>query len=106
MILINSIRLAFAIDFFEIHNPKFVPVKVGLVSSSQPEVVAIQNVYIANLEKVIYFKIVKGLKGEFEKNKEVFFVIEIDYEKNINKLFVRLWIEGKNPFVKVFSIMN
>ena len=43
--LISGFRFALAIDFFEIQNPKFVPVLLGIVSSSKPEVVAIQNVF-------------------------------------------------------------
>jgi len=82
---------AFAIDFFEINNPKFVPVKVGLVTNSKPEVVAIQNVFKSNLEKIIFFKIIKGTKEEFEKSKEVFFVIDIELEKGLNKLAISLW---------------
>ena len=50
-----TFRFAFAIDFFEINNPKFVPVKVGLLTNTKPEVVAIQNVFKVNLEKIIYF---------------------------------------------------
>ena len=57
--LSSGFRFAFAIDFFEIQNPKFVPVHIGIISNSKPEVVAIQNVFKANLEKIIFFKISK-----------------------------------------------
>ena len=47
---------ALAIDYFEITNPKFVPVKVGLIEGAGSEVKAIQKVFKANLEKVLYFQ--------------------------------------------------
>tara|TARA_Y100001970_G_C14253889_1_gene873721 strand:- start:3462 stop:4706 length:1245 start_codon:yes stop_codon:yes gene_type:complete len=103
----QTLRLVFAIDFFEIHNPKFIPVKVGLVKNSKPEVEAIQNVFKENLEKIIYFKIIQGSKEEFEKNKEVVFVIEIELNKDLKKLSTSLWSPEKNvPFTAFYDLVD
>ena len=64
---------ALAIDYFEITNPKFVPVKVGLIEGAGSEVTAVQKVFKANLEKVLYFQIIDGTKAEFLKSEEVVF---------------------------------
>ena len=99
LILSRIFGLAFAIDFFEITNPKFIPVKVGLILNSKPEVVAIQNVFKVNLEKIIYFKIIKGTKEEFEKSKEVVFVVDIELKKDMKKLVINLSnFERELPF--------
>jgi len=100
-------RFALAIDFFEITNPKFVPVKVGLVLNTKPEIVAIQNVFKANLEKVLYFQIIKGEKKEFLKNKEVLYMINIELEKNPVQLLITLWDLGENlPFSQEYLPME
>ncbi len=105
--LSSGFRFAFAIDFYEIQNPKFVPVQIGIISNSKPEVVAIQNVFKANLEKLIFFKITKGTKEKFAKNKEVLFLIDIELEKDMNNLVVRLWNNAENKyFNKVYSLME
>ena len=93
--------------FFEIQNPKFVPVQIGIISNSKPEVVAIQNVFKANLEKIIFFKISKGTKEKFAKNKEVLFLIDIELDKDMKNLVVRLWNNAENKyFNKVYSLMD
>ena len=105
--LISGFRFALAIDFFEIQNPKFVPVLLGIVSSSKPEVVAIQNVFKSNLEKIIFFKILKGTKENFKKNKEVLFIIDIELEKDLKKLTVKLWNNAQNKyFSEVYSLID
>ena len=52
LIFSHTSRFAFAIDFFEINNPKFIPVNVGLVTNTKPEVVAIQNVFKVNINLI------------------------------------------------------
>ena len=66
----------FAIDYFEITNPKFVPVKVALIRSADPEVTAVQKVFKTNLEKVLYFKIIEGTNAEYAQSEEVVFRLE------------------------------
>ena len=63
-----------AIDYFEITNPKFIPVKVGLSKESSPEVVFLQNVFKTNLEKVLYFQFITESKEEFDQSEEEFFL--------------------------------
>jgi len=100
-------KFAYAIDFFEITNPKFVPVKVGLVLNTKPEIVAIQNVFKLNLEKVLYFQIIKGEKEELLKNKEVLYMINIELEKNPDQLVISLWDLGENlPYSQEFVKME
>jgi TolB protein len=86
---------AVAIDYFEITNPKFVPVKVGLIGGSGTEVVAIKKVFKANLEKVLYFKIINGTKEEFAQSEEVIFRLELLLKKNPDQLEVTLWSQGE-----------
>ena len=86
---------AVAIDYFEITNPKFVPVKVGLIGGSGTEVVAIKKVFKANLEKVLYFKIINGTKEEFAQSEEVVFRLELLLKKNQDQLEVTLWSQGE-----------
>ena len=86
---------AVAIDYFEITNPKFVPVKVGLIGGSGTEVVAIKKVFKANLEKVLYFKIINGTKEEFAQSEEVVFRLELLLKKNPDQLEVTLWSQGE-----------
>ncbi|MEC9360407.1 MAG: hypothetical protein VX985_01065, partial [SAR324 cluster bacterium] len=56
---------AFAIDYFEITKPKFIPVKVGLIGGRDTEVVAVKKIFRENLEKVLYFQIIDGTREEF-----------------------------------------
>ena len=86
---------ALAIDYFEITNPKFVPVKVGLIEGAGSEVKAIQKVFKANLEKVLYFQIIDGTKAEFLKSEEVVFRLELLLKKNPDQLEITLWTQGE-----------
>ncbi len=86
---------ALAIDYFEITNPKFVPVKVGLIEGAGSEVKAIQKVFKANLEKVLYFQIIDGTKAEFLKSEEVVFRLELLLKKNPDQLEINLWTQGE-----------
>ena len=90
---------ALAIDYFEITNPKFVPVKVGLIEGAGSEVKAIQKVFKANLEKVLYFQIIDGTKAEFLKSEEVVFRLELLLKKNPDQLEITLWTQGEESAV-------
>ena len=86
---------ALAIDYFEITNPKFVPVKVGMIEGAGGEVAAVQKVFKANLEKVLYFQIIDGTKAEFLKSEEVVFRLELLLKKNPDQLEITLWTQGE-----------
>ena len=86
---------ALAIDYFEITNPKFVPVKVGMIEGAGGEVAAVQKVFKANLEKVLYFQIIDGTKAEFLKSEEVVFRLELLLKKNPDQLEISLWTQGE-----------
>jgi TolB protein len=90
---------ALAIDYFEITNPKFVPVKVGMIEGAGSEVTAVQKVFKANLEKVLYFQIIDGTKAEFLKSEEVVFRLELFLKKNPDQLEITLWTQGEESAV-------
>jgi len=90
---------ALAIDYFEITNPKFVPVKVGMIEGAGGEVAAVQKVFKANLEKVLYFQIIDGTKAEFLKSEEVVFRLELLLKKNPDQLEITLWTQGEESAV-------
>ena len=90
---------ALAIDYFEITNPKFVPVKVGLIEGAGSEVTAVQKVFKANLEKVLYFQIIDGTKAEFLKSEEVVFRLELLLKKYPDQLEITLWTQGEESAV-------
>ena len=90
---------ALAIDYFEITNPKFVPVKVGMIEGAGGEVTAVQKVFKANLEKVLYFQIIDGTKAEFLKSEEVVFRLELLLKKNPDQLEITLWTQGEESAV-------
>ena len=90
---------ALAIDYFEITNPKFVPVKVGMIEGAGGEVAAVQKVFKANLEKVLYFQIIDGTKAEFLKSEEVVFRLELFLKKNPDQLEITLWTQGEESAV-------
>ena len=90
---------ALAIDYFEITNPKFVPVKVGMIEGAGSEVAAVQKVFKANLEKVLYFQIIDGTKTEFLKSEEVVFRLELLLKKNPDQLEITLWTQGEESAV-------
>ena len=86
---------AHAIDYFEITNPKFVPVKVGLIEGTGTEAAAVQKVFKDNLRKVQYFQIINGTKAEFAQSEEVVFRLELLLKKNPDKLGFTLWRQGE-----------
>mgnify|MGYP001586112305 FL=1 len=84
-----------AIDYFEITNPKFVPIKVGLIEGTGTEAEAVQKVFKDNLRKVQYFQIINGTKAEFAQSEEVVFRLELLLKKNPDKLEFTLWRQGE-----------
>ena len=86
---------AHAIDYFEITNPKFVPIKVGLIEETGTEAAAVQKVFKDNLRKVQYFQIINGTKAEFAQSEEVVFRLELLLKKNPDKLEFTLWRQGE-----------
>ena len=86
---------AHAIDYFEITNPKFVPIKVGLIEGTGTEAEAVQKVFKDNLRKVQYFQIINGTKAEFAQSEEVVFRLELLLKKNPDKLEFTLWRQGE-----------
>ena len=86
---------AHAIDYFEITNPKFVPVKVGLIEGTGTEAAVVQKVFKDNLRKVQYFQIINGTKAEFAQSEEVVFRLELLLKKNPDKLEFTLWRQGE-----------
>ena len=84
-----------AIDYFEITNPKFVPIKVGLIEGTGTEAAAVQKVFKDNLRKVQYFQIINGTKAEFAQSEEVVFRLELLLKKNPDKLEFTLWRQGE-----------
>ncbi len=90
-----------AIDYFEITNPKFIPVKVGLSKESSPEVVFLQNVFKTNLEKVLYFQFITESKEEFDQSEEVIFHLDLELKSKPFLLKFMLWRQGeKTPVSK------
>ena len=96
LIMSASGSSVFAIDYYEITNPKFVPVNVGLITDSSSEVETVQNVFKANLEKCNnqdYFE--KALELSIQNGMKVipvdisdYLCMEIDFVddlKQINK---------------------
>ena len=106
IVLFTDGNSVYAIDYFEINNPKFVPVKVGLAADSSAETTSVQNVLKANLEKVLFFQIIKGTKEEFEQNEEVFFHLQMALKRNPDQLEITLWTQGeKSPLSqKLFAL--
>ena len=86
---------ALAIDYFEITNPKFVPVKVGLIGGAGSQVTAVQKVFKDNLRKLQYFQIINGTKAEFAQSEEVVFQLDLLLKKNPDQLEITLWTQGE-----------
>ena len=53
IVLLSTGRTAFAIDYIEITNPKFIPVKVGVAIGAGTGVEEVQKVFKVNLDKVL-----------------------------------------------------
>ena len=66
IVLLSTGRTALAIDYIEITNPKFIPVKVGVTIGAGTGADEVQKVFHANLDKVLYFQIIPGTKQEFK----------------------------------------
>ncbi|SVC08565.1 uncharacterized protein METZ01_LOCUS261419, partial [marine metagenome] len=49
-----------AIDYIEITNPKFIPVKVGVAIGASTGTDEVHKIFKANLDKVLYFQIIPG----------------------------------------------
>ena len=92
--LLTCVRNASAIDYFEITNPKFIPVKVGLSRESSPEVVFLQNVFKTNLEKVLYFQFINESKEEFDQSEEVIFHLDLVLKSKPFLLKIMVWSQG------------
>jgi len=101
LIFLTCEHSASAIDYFEITNPKFVPVKVGLSKETSPDVIYLQNVFKTNLEKVLYFKFITVSKEEFDQSEEVIFHLDLELKSKplLLKIFLRSHGE-KNPVSK------
>ena len=95
VILFTYGNSVFAIDYFEITNPKFVPVKVGIVGDASNEVVTVQKVFKINLEKVLYFQIISEIKEEFKNNEKLLFLLELSLKKNPDQLGAKIREQGK-----------
>ena len=92
IVLLSTGRTALAIDYIEITNPKFIPVKVGVVIGAGTEADEVLKIFKENLDKVLYFEIIPGTKKEFEKSNNIIFHVELKLEK-----------EGYEPFFLVSS---
>ena len=78
MIMLTSESNIFGIDYFEITNPKFVPVKVGLAKGKNPEEVLLLNIFKENLKKVQYFQIIMATKEEFVQSEEIVYYLDLE----------------------------
>ena len=78
ILLFSTGRTALAIDYIEITNPKFIPVKVGVAIGKETEAEEVQKVFKANLDKVLYFHIIPSTKKEFEKSVNIIFHLELE----------------------------
>ena len=56
IVLLSTGRIALAIDYIEITNPKFIPVNVGVTIVAGTEAENVQKIFKENLDKVLYFK--------------------------------------------------
>ena len=77
-ILFSSGSNIYSIDYFEITNPKFIPVKVGLAKENNPEEILLQNVIKENLKKVLYFQLIFSTKEEFEQSEKIVYTFPLE----------------------------
>ena len=77
IVLLSTGRTALAIDYIEITNPKFIPVKVGVAIGAGTEADKVQKVFKANLDKVLYFQIIPETKQEYEDSENIVFYVEL-----------------------------
>ena len=108
IVLLATGRTALAIDYIEITNPKFIPVKVGVAIEAGTEADEVQKIFKANLDKVLYFQIIPGTKQEFEESENIVFHIELKLKKNPVQLNSTIWSQGKKEAValKTFELDN
>ncbi len=108
IVLLSVGKEAFAIDYIEITNPKFIPVKVGVAYGAAPEEAEINSVFKANLEKVLYFQIIPATKQEFEQSDSIVFHLDLVFKNNPVELNSTLWSHGKSSPVsqEVFKIQE
>ncbi len=108
IVLLSTGRTALAIDYIEITNPKFIPVKVGVAIGAGTEADEVQKVFKANLDKVLYFQIIPGTKQEFEESDNIVFHVELELKKNPVQLNSTIWSQGKKEAVatKTFELEN
>ena len=99
ILLLSTGRPALAIDYIEITNPKFIPVKVGVAIGAGTEADEVQKVFKANLDKVLYFQIIPGTKQEFEESDNIVFHVEFELKKNPVQLNSTIWSQGKKEAV-------
>ena len=76
--MLSNGRTVLAIDYIEITNPKFIPVKVGVAIGAGTGVEEVQKVFKANLDKVLYFQIIPSTKNEFERSENIIFHLELE----------------------------
>ena len=94
-ILVSSGSNIFAIDYFEITNPKFIPVKVGLAKGNNPEKVLLLNVFKENLEKVLYFQFILVTKEEFEQSEKIVYYLDLELKSRPKQLRTTLRTQGE-----------
>ena len=95
IVLLSAGRTALAIDYIEITNPKFIPVKVGVAIEAGQEADEVQNVFKANLDKVLYFQIIPGTKQEFEESDYIVFHLDLELKKILFSLIQQSGHRGK-----------
>ena len=78
ILLLSTGRTALAIDYIEITNPKFIPVKVGVAIGSGTEADEVQKVFKANLDKVLYFQIIPRTNQEFGESDNIVFTLNLN----------------------------
>ena len=108
IVLLSTGRTALAIDYIEITNPKFIPVKVGVAIGAGTGVEEVQKVFKANLDKVLYFQIIPGTKQEFQDSEKIVFHIELELKKNPVQLNSTIWSQWKKEEIatKTFELEN
>ena len=108
IVLLSAGRTALAIDYIEITNPKFIPVKVGVAIGAGQDSDEVQKVFKANLDKVLYFQIIPGTKQEFEESDNIVFHLDLELKKNSVQLNSTIWSQGEKEAVamKSFELGN
>ena len=94
---------AFAIDYIEITNPKFIPVKVGVEKGVSTEEDYLQKIFKENLDKVLYFQIISVTKQEFEESDNIIFHVDFELKNNPVQLYSTIWSKGQKKAVATKS---